>query len=116
LKLVLEVEQQHVFIAGLPQGQSIQHFGRVGALRSVPVQVTFQPFACKLLDTLQRISFYTLQITLFLLMIASFDEISNDDARLALLAVGAFLNAAVLALFVFFIGRGLMLMSSRFDW
>jgi hypothetical protein len=83
---------------------------------SVHAQVTFQPFACKLLDTLQRISFYTLQITLFLLMIASFDEISSDGARLALLVVVAVLNAAVLALFLFFISRGVMLMSSNYDW
>jgi hypothetical protein len=49
-------------------------------------------------------------------MIASFDEISNDGARLALLAVVAFMNAAVLGLFLFFIGRGVVHMTSRFDW
>lgn len=85
---------------------------------SVHAQVTFQPFACKLLDTLQRISFYTLQITLFLLMVASFDEIADDGARVALLTVVAILNAAVLVAFVFFIGRGvrIMLANSRFGW
>jgi hypothetical protein len=87
-------------------------------LPSVHPQVTFQPFACKLLDTLQRISFYTLQITLFLLMIASFDEITDEGARMALFTVVAVLNAAVLLVFVFFIGRGvrLMLAYSRFGW
>jgi hypothetical protein len=37
----------------------------------VSVQITFQPYACKMLDTLQRASFHVLQITLFLLMISA---------------------------------------------
>jgi hypothetical protein len=68
--------------------------------------VTFQPFACKLLDTLQRISFYTLQVTLFLLMVASFDEIGDEGTRTGLLVVATLLNAGVLVLFTVFIVRG----------
>jgi len=41
------------------------------------LQITFQPFCCKMLDTLQRASFHTLQITLFLLMIASLSELNG---------------------------------------
>ena len=79
------------------------------------LQVTFKPFACKLLDTLQRISFYSLQITLFLLMVASFDEIANEATRMVLLAMVAVVNAAVLVLFVTVIARGVMRILRRFQ-
>lgn len=66
------------------------------------------------MDTLQRISFYSLEITLFLLMVASFDEVASDAARTALLVVVAVLNAAVLILFIFFIVRGIKRMLTEF--
>lgn len=71
------------------------------------MQVTFQPFACKLLDTLQRLSFYVLEITLFLLMVASFDDIADDRVRFVCLAVVGALNGFVLLVFACFIIRGL---------
>lgn len=78
--------------------------------------MTFQPFACKLLDTLQRTSFYTLEISLFLLMVASFEDVTNDAGLTALVIVVAALNLVVLILYIAFIIRGVRRAMIGWSW
>ena len=78
------------------------------------LQITFQPFCCKMLDTLQRASFHTLQITLFLLMLASLsgvtgfldDDVSeSNDLKLAVMVIIVIVNVLLVLLFLFCLWR-----------
>jgi hypothetical protein len=59
-------------------------------------QITFQPYACRLLDTLRRLAVYALMLTLFMMMLITVSE-SEDRGRLALacMIIVAVVNAAV---------------------
>jgi hypothetical protein len=74
------------------------------------LQITFQPYACKMLDTLQRASFHVLQITLFLLMVSALAgaggimDLAYDSSQsftLNILPVIGVINGMLLVLFVY---------------
>lgn len=61
-------------------------------------QITFQPYACRLLDTLRRLAVYGLMSTLFLLMLVSLSEVQDHERLvLACMIIVALLNAGVIA-------------------
>lgn len=47
------------------------------------VQITFQPYACRMLDTLRRLAVYGLMSTLFMLMLVTLSESQDHDRLLA---------------------------------
>lgn len=54
------------------------------------LQITCQPYACRLLDTMQRASLYVLQGTLFLVMMAAINpENANATLTAAVIIIGA---------------------------
>lgn len=66
------------------------------------LQITFRPSRCMMLHTLQRASFYVLQLTLFLLMLSSLEDMARTrGVVLATLAIAAGFNAALVALFLY---------------
>jgi hypothetical protein len=80
------------------------------------LQITFQPFCCKMLDTVQRASFHTLQITLFLLMLASLSGLSGfldediakveaNDLKLAVMIIIVVVNVLLVLLFLYCLWR-----------
>lgn len=54
------------------------------AAAALPVlQITFQPYACRLLDTLRRLAVYGLMSTCFMLMLVTLSEAQDHDRLLA---------------------------------
>lgn len=47
------------------------------------LQITFQPYACRLLDTLRRLAVYGLMSTCFMLMLVTLSEAQDHDRLLA---------------------------------
>ncbi|KAF6254191.1 hypothetical protein COO60DRAFT_1542740 [Scenedesmus sp. NREL 46B-D3] len=65
------------------------------------LHVTFKPYACRMLDTLRRVSVFGLMATLFLIMLVSLSQFEQQD-RVNLAAMGAIVavNCCVLCLYL----------------
>jgi hypothetical protein len=63
--------------------------------------MTFQPYACRMLDTLRRVSVFGLMATLFLIMLVSLSQFEQQD-RVNVAAMGAIvaINICVLLLYL----------------
>lgn len=70
------------------------------------LQITFQPYACRMLDTLRRLAVYGLMSTLFLLMLVTLSQ-SQDHERLVLacMIIVAFINIGVISVHLWATGR-----------
>jgi hypothetical protein len=66
-----------------------------------PLQMTFQPYACRMLDTLRRVSVFGLMLTLFLIMLVSLSQFQQQE-RVNIAAMGAIVavNCCVLCLYL----------------
>jgi hypothetical protein len=60
------------------------------------LQITFQPYACRLLDTLRRLAVYGLMSTCFMLMLVTLSEAQDHDRLLAAcMIIVALINTGV---------------------
>lgn len=67
------------------------------ACRCCLPQITFQPYACRMLDTLRRLAVYGLMSTLFMLMLVTLSERESHDQLLAAcMVIVAFINVGVI--------------------
>lgn len=70
------------------------------------MQITFQPYACRLLDTLRRLAMYSLMSTLFMLMLVIVSQGNNHDRlALACMIILAVINVAVVIVHLWACGR-----------
>ncbi|WIA16706.1 hypothetical protein OEZ85_013362 [Tetradesmus obliquus] len=70
------------------------------------VHVTLQPYACRMLDSLKRLSVFSLMATLFLLMLVSLSSLDEQDKVNAAAMVGIiFINCVVLLAHLWACGR-----------
>lgn len=69
------------------------------------LQITFQPYACRLLDTLRRLAVYGLMSTLFLLMLVTLaEQDSHDQLLTACMIIVAFINIGVIGVHIWACG------------
>jgi hypothetical protein len=69
------------------------------------LQITFQPYACRMLDTLRRLAVYGLMSTLFLLMLVTLaEQDSHDQLLTACMIIVAFINLGVIGVHIWACG------------
>jgi hypothetical protein len=63
--------------------------------------MTFQPYACRMLDTLRRVSVFGLMLTLFLIMLVSLSQFEQQDqVNVAAMDAIVAVNCCVLCLYL----------------